>query len=127
MLFFALWTYASRMMPGFQGGHGEANPPPPCASTALSKHPPPPHLLPGMGVSHNVFLRGGTGLTYVCPKLVRAGVLRWRDLMMGGIVRMEHLEQIAYTWNMTYGMGVQDVYISVMSPPNTFSSPALHQ
>ena len=30
-------------------------------------------------------------------------------------MRIEHLEQIAYTWKMTYNMGVWDVRISSMS------------
>ena len=38
----------------------------------------------------------------VSPKPVRAGVLRWRDLVLNGMVKLEHLEVIAYTLDMTY-------------------------
>ena len=48
------------------------------------------------------------------PTLVRDGVLRWRDLGPIGMVKLEHLEVIA--WKMTYGMGVQDVRLASMAP-----------
>ena len=38
-----------------------------------------PHLRPTMGMWHSVFFRGETGLTYVSPKLVRGGAVRWCD------------------------------------------------
>ena len=34
-----------------------------------------PQLLPHMGIWHSVFFRGDTRLTYLCPQLVRKGVL----------------------------------------------------
>ena len=40
---------------------------------------------------------------------------------------MEHLEPIAYTWKMTYDMGVQDVRISSMPPADNLFSPAVDQ
>ena len=53
---------------------------------------PPPAILPDMGVSHSVLFRGDTGLTYFCPKLVWRGIVRWRDFVVVGLVRLEHLE-----------------------------------
>ena len=57
---------------------------------------------------------GETGLTYVCPRLVRKGVVRWRDLVVSGILRLEHLDVIAYTFKMAYDMGVQEVWLRVL-------------
>ena len=55
--------------------------------------PPPPQLLPQMGIWHSVFFGAGgdTGLTSVCPRLVRKCVLRWRDLVVAGVVHLAHL------------------------------------
>ena len=77
---------------------------------------PPPQLLPQMGIWHSIFFRGGTGLTYVCPWLVRKGVLRWRDLVVAGAGHLEHLDIIAYMYKMAYDMGVQDVRLQSMAP-----------
>ena len=80
--------------------------------------PPPPQLLPQMGIRHSVFFRGDKGLTYVCPRLVRKGVVCWRDLVVAGVVHLEHLDVIAYTYKMAYDMGVQDVRLQSMAPDN---------
>ena len=78
--------------------------------------PPPLHMLSVMGILHNVFFRGEIGLTYVLPKLTRAGIVQWKDLLLGGMVKLEYLEVVAYTWKMVYDMGVQDVCISSQAP-----------
>ena len=57
-----------------------------------SPPPAPTTLLPSMGVWHSVFSRGETGLTYVSPKLVRVCVLRWRDLVISGVIKLERLD-----------------------------------
>ena len=64
---------------------------------------------------HSVLFRGDKGLTYVCPRLVRKGVLGWRDLVVVGVDHLEHLEIIAYTYKMAYDMGVQDVRLQSMA------------
>ena len=43
-----------------------------------------------------MFFKGETGLTYSCRKLVRVGVLRCRDLVLSGMLKLEHTECIAY-------------------------------
>ena len=63
-----------------------------------------------------MLFRGDTGVTYVCPRLVRKGGLRWRDLVVAGVVKLEHLELIAYTYEMASHMGVQDVRIQSYAP-----------
>ena len=52
----------------------------------------------------------------MCPRLVRKGVLRWRDLVVAGVVHLEHLEIIVYTHKMAYDMGLQDVRLQSMAP-----------
>ena len=69
-----------------------------------------------MGIWHSVFFSGESGLSYVSPKLVRKGVVRWKDLVTGGVFQLEHLEVIAYTWKMVYDMGVQDVRLRSLAP-----------
>ena len=85
-----------------------------------SPPPPPPAPVAGHGCLAQCIFSWGNRSEMRVSELVRARVLRWRDLMLGGIVRMEHLEQIAYTWKMTYDTGVQDVRISAMSLPTRF-------
>ena len=81
-----------------------------------------------MGVRHSVFFRGGIGLTRVSPKTGTGRASpRWRDLVISGLGRLEHLEGIAYTWKMVYDMGVQDVRLSSLAPDDGSHCPSLDQ
>ena len=77
--------------------------------------PPPPSALPNMGIWHSVLFRGETILTNVCPRLVGKEVVMWRDLFVSGIVRLEHLDVIAYKFKMAYNMGVQEVRLRALT------------
>ena len=47
--------------------------------------------------------------------------------MIAGVVRLEHLEAIAYTFKMAYDMGVQDVQLRSISTGDGDHGPALDQ
>ena len=51
-------------------------------------YPPPPRFTHGQGWAPGTlcFSCEETWLTYVCPKLVRAGLSTWRDLVPSGMV-----------------------------------------
>ena len=47
--------------------------------------------------------------------------------MIAGVVRLEHLEAIAYTFKMAYDMGVQDVQLRSISTGDGDHGPTLDQ
>ena len=80
-----------------------------------------------MGIWHPVLFRGQIGLTYVCPRLVRRGVVRWRHLVVSGIVQLEHLDVIACTFKMAYDTGVQEVRLRALATGDGDRGMALDQ
>ena len=63
----------------------------------------------------------------MCTRLVRKGVVRWRDLVVSGIVRLEHVDVIAYTFKMAYDMGVQEVRLRALATGDGDRGMALDQ
>ena len=43
----------------------------------------------------------------MCPQLVRKGIVRWQDLVVAGVVHLEHLDVIAYTYKLACDMDVR--------------------
>ena len=42
--------------------------------------------------------------------------MQWRDLVAAGVVHLQHLDVIAYTYKMAYVMVVEDVRLQSMAP-----------